>query len=468
MKSIAGGKTLARKSTKRAFSTLTKTGRTSRRRRRATEDDTTEDNARSDHDTRSDRNMRSDRDGRFDHDEDTDRDGRFDRDEDTDETPAMPVRPTVTSSNLKRRHTGLFVSMFVLVLLPVVAAAIYLMVFAEDQYASTVGFTIRQEESSGASELMGGLSRAFGGGGGQGHTDLLFEFVQSQDIVERIWTQFDLVTHYSATWDRDPAFSIWPEATIEDMVWFWRRMVKVIYDKSSGMLLIEVRARDPQSAQRIAQLIVSESEQMINRLNSVARADSMRLAEEDLEASLNRLREAREALAQFRARTQIVDPQADIQGRMGVMNNLQQQLAIALIDHDLLSQTADANDPRLRQLDRRIEAVRHRIAQERESFTRLDVTFDETDYPRLIAQFESLQVDQAFAEATYQAALTAMDAARSNAARQNLYLANFIQPTIAQRAQYPRTYLLIFLTFLFATMIWGVLSLVYYSLRDRG
>lgn len=432
MKSIIGGKSLARKSTRKTFSTVTKARSTSGLR-----------------------------------DEDTDDDTGFDNDEDLHETTARPVRPTATPSSLKHRHTRLFLSIIILVALPVVATAIYLMVFAKDQYASTVGFTIRQEETSGASELMGGLSRALGGGS-SGNTDLLFEFVQSQDIVERISEQLDLVGHYSTTWNRDPVFSLWPNATIEDMVWFWGRVVRVIYNKSSGMLLIEVRARDPETAQRIAQLIVSESEEMINRLNIVARIETMRQAEEDLEAALTRLRAAREALAQFRARTQIVDLQADIQGRMGVMNNLQQQLAVALIDYDLLSQTAEPNDPRMLQLDRRIEAVRKRIAQERESFTRQDVTGEETDYPRLIAQFESLQVDQAFAEATYQAALTAMDAARSNAARQNLFLANFIQPTIAQRAQYPRTYLLIFLTFLFAMMIWGVLALIYYSLRDRG
>ncbi|MCC5968272.1 MAG: sugar transporter [Natronohydrobacter sp.] len=383
------------------------------------------------------------------------------------ESSAPPIQPMAAPAMLRPRHFGLVLSLLVIVVLPVLVTTLYLMVFARDQYASTVGFTIRQEETGGASELMGGLSRALGGGA-QSNADLLFEFVQSQEIIERVSAEFDLVDHYSATWRRDPVFSIWPSATIEDLQWFWRRMVRITYDRGSGLMLVQVRARSPEAAQTIARLIVTESEDMINRLNAAARTDSMRLAESDLDAALARLRDARENLAQFRVRTQIVDPQADIQGRMGVMNNLQQQLATALIDFDLLSQTADANDPRLRQLQRRIEAVRTRIAEERENFTQADVTIDETDYPRLIAQFESLQVDQAFAEATYQAALTALDSARSNAARQALYLANFIQPTFAQRAQYPRTSLLIALTFLFSTLFWGILALVYYSLRDRG
>ncbi|KPQ31196.1 MAG: ABC2-type capsular polysaccharide export system periplasmic adaptor component KpsE [Halomonas sp. HL-93] len=386
-----------------------------------------------------------------------------------DPKPGQPanIRPPAGVARMKRRHTGLIMSMVLVIVVPVVVTALYLTFFAEDQYVSKVGFTIRQEETGTASDLMGGLNNLIGGAA-QGHSDLLFEFVQSQEIVERVSQEFDLLDHYSQTWPEDPVFSLWPTATIEDLLWFWGRMVRVTYDKSSGLMLVEVRARDPDSAKQIAQLIVSENERMINRLNEKARRDTMRHAESDLQAALERLRAAREALAKFRVRTQIVDPQADIQGRMGVLTSLQQQLAEALVEQDLLSESTDIDDPRFRQLKRRIEVLRNRITEERRSFTQQDVTVDETDYPQLIAKFESLQVDQSFAEATYQAALTALDSARSNASRQNLYLANFIQPTLAQRAEYPKTIHIIGLMLLLTTLLWGIVALVYYSLRDRG
>ncbi|MDP5348028.1 MAG: sugar transporter, partial [Paracoccaceae bacterium] len=331
-------------------------------------------------------------------------------------------------ARIKRRHRGLFLSIALLILLPLALTALYLFGMARDQYASLTGFTIRQEETSSASDLMGGLANVFGGGS-PGNADLLFEYVQSQEIVERIDARFDLKGHYTANWPNDPFYALWPTATIEDLVWFWSRMVKVTYDKSSGLMLVEVRANDPQVAQTIARMIVEESEAMINSLNETARRDTTRNAEADLDTAIARLRAAREALAEFRVRTQIVDPQADIQGRLGVLNNLQQQLAEALIDHDLLLQTSEASDPRVRQAQRRIDVVRNRITEERRTFAEQDVTVDQTEYPRLIAQYESLLVDQGFAETTYQAALMALDAARSNASRQSLYLASFIQPT---------------------------------------
>ena len=357
--------------------------------------------------------------------------------------------------------------MVILILLPLSVITGYLYLLAEDQYASRTGFTIRQEETGSASDLMGGLAQVFASAA-PGNADLLFEYVQSQELVERIDARFDLMAHYTQHWPSDPLYSLWPSATIEDLVWFWGRLVRVTYDKSSGLIMVETRAADAESARQIARMLVEESEAMINRLNETARRDTTRNAEADLDAALERLRKARQAVAEFRARTQIVDPVADIQGRLGVLNNLQQQLAEALVSYDLLLQTSEPSDPRVRQAERRIDVVRNRISEERRMFAEQDITVDQTNYPQLIAQFESLQVDQAFAETTYQAALTALDAARSNAARQSVYLASFIQPTLAQRAEYPDRPVIILIAALFLTLGWSVLALIYYSIRDRG
>jgi capsular polysaccharide transport system permease protein len=296
--------------------------------------------------------------------------------------------------------------------------------------------------------------------------NVLYAFIQSPQIVARIDARLDLIGHYGADWLSDPVFSLWPGATIEDLLAFWRRMVRIAFDPSTGLMEIQVRARSPEMAQAIARAIVEESEIMINALNEQARRDSMANAQADLDSALSRLRAAREALAAFRAETQIVDPQADIQGRMGVINNLQQQLAQALIDYDLLLLSTNDSDPRVRQALRRIEVIRDRISEERRGFA--GSAASDADYPRLIARYESLRVDQEFAEQTYRAALTAYDAARSNAARQSLYLATYIEPTLAQRADYPERWLLSALTLIFLLLVWSILALVYYSLRDRG
>ncbi|WP_299929935.1 sugar transporter [uncultured Pelagimonas sp.] len=377
------------------------------------------------------------------------------------------VPPVASPVFVRKRHWGLLFSLLLLVIAPIVLSGVYLFSMAEDQYASTTGFTVRSDETSSATELLGGLTQIVGSSNG-GNSDVLFEFIQSQEIVKSIDDKIGLFEHYSADWEVDPVFSLWPEATVEDLLWFWKRMVRITYDKGSGLLMVEVRARDPETAQNIAALVVAESEAMINTLNETARRDSMATAQLELDEALRRLITAREALAGFRARTQILDPLADIQGRMGVLNSLQQQLAEVLVDHDLLVQSTTATDPRVVQARQKIDAIEERIAEERQNFAAKNVTVDNTDYPALLAQYEGLQVEREFAEQTYRAALTAMDAARSNAARQHLYLATFVRPTLAERAEYPRRLLLLALAAFFAMAAWAILALVYYSLRDRG
>lgn len=227
-----------------------------------------------------------------------------------EDTPSS-VRQPASRSRIKSRHSNLVWSMLILILLPLTLIVAYLYVLAQDQYASCTGFTIRQEETGSASDLMGGLAQVFASAA-PGNADLLFEYVQSQELVEQIDDRFDLMAHYTQHWPLDPVYSLWPSATIEDLVWFWGRLIKITYDKASGLIMIEVRAGDPESAREIGRLIVAESEEMINRLNETARRDTTRNAEADLEAALQRLRTAREAVAEFRARTQIVDPVADI------------------------------------------------------------------------------------------------------------------------------------------------------------
>ena len=113
----------------------------------------------------------------------------------------------------------------------------------------------------------------------------------------------------------DPYFALEPDATFEDMIGHWQSVVRVSYTQSNGLIDLTVLAFEPQMAQDIARAIVEESQTLINELNEQARADSIRYAELDLEASIARLRSAREAMTQFRTETLIVDPESDLQGR---------------------------------------------------------------------------------------------------------------------------------------------------------
>lgn len=381
--------------------------------------------------------------------------------------PEPTERALAEPARMKRRHWGVLISFVALVLLPLMVVGAYLWGVADDRYGSITGFTVRQEEGQSSSELISGLAQ-FAGGATSPDTDVLYEFIRSQNMVRRVDEQLDLRAHYSDYWTTDPVFALWPDATIEDLLWYWGRMVRVSYDSGTGLTQVEVTAYDPLMAQKIAQAIVAESQMLVNDLNQTARNDAIGYAEQDLERAQEQLRNAREALVRFRTRTQIVDLDSDIQTRMGVMNTLQQQLADELVNFDELSATSRSDDPRLTQVLRRIEVIRDRLAEERSSFANTPVLSTGEDYPTLISEFEGLTVEREYAEEVYRAALSTRNAALDNAARQTRYLATYISPTLAEKAQYPQRSLLFGLSVLFLILAWGIIVLVYYSIRDRS
>lgn len=376
------------------------------------------------------------------------------------------VRPLAKTAAPAKRHYGLVFSFLAIVLLPVLLAAGYLYTKAQDQYASTVAFTVRSEDATSATDLLGGLGSALGGGSSH-DSDILYEFVGSQGLVRLIDNRLDLREIFSRGHESDPLMTFDRDGTIEDLTRFWERMVRISYDASSGLMELRILAFDPEEARAIAEAVFDESSTMINELSAQAREDATRYASEDLQNAELRLRSAREALTNFRITNQIVDPSADIQGQMGLLNTLQAQLAEALIAYDVLLGSSSSNDPRVLQEQRRIEVIQARIEEERQKFGANGNGPGGEAYATTISEFERLTADREFAETAYVAARQAYDVSLAEAQRQSRYLAAYIRPTLAEQAEYPQRLLFVALVGLFSFLIWAISALVYYSLRDR-
>lgn len=373
------------------------------------------------------------------------------------------ARPTARSARPKPRHFGILLSLLIVFILPQVAWMGYLGIFARDQYASTVAFTIRREEAPSAADFLGSIANF--STASSSDSDILFEYIQSQELVLEVDRALDIRATYSAPHGIDPYFALAPESSIEDLVDYWRRMVQISYASGTGLIQVEVKAFDPLDARKIATAIFEKSSLMINQLSAIARQDAIKYAEEDLNAAVDQLKLAREAITTFRSRNQIVDVRADVQSQMGLLSTLQQQLGTQLIDLDLLRQNARENDPRLTQTEQRIEAIEQRIKEERAKFGGPGTDGD--DYSAVIGEFERLTVDLEFAETKYTNALSNYDGALATAQRQSRYLAAFVSPTLAESPAYPVRWLLSLVGALILFGTWAIGVLVYYSLRDR-
>lgn len=379
--------------------------------------------------------------------------------------PGSGAPRMASGARLRKRHWSVLISFVLGVILPVLVVAGYLWLRAADQYASTVAFSVRTEENNSALELLGGITSL--SGSSSSDTDILYEFLQSQKLVEDIDAEVDLRALWSKP-EGDPVFAFDPAGTIEDLVEHWSRMVRIYYDDGAGLIEVRVLAFEAADAQRIAQTLFEHSSEMINSLSAIAREDAIRYAREDLNDALDRLKTAREAVTKFRNTHQLVDPSVDLQTQAGLLGKLEAQLADALIEFDLLATSTREDDPRVTQAQRRIEVIRDRIDAERRKLGLAGGAEGESDvYANLFGEYERLVVDREFAEKSYTTALATYDASLAEARRQSRYLAAYVQPTLAESARYPERWVLLSLAALFILLLWATLVLVVYALKDR-
>lgn len=374
---------------------------------------------------------------------------------------ALPVPPTVPPALLRTRHWVILAAFALTVVLPSVLAGWYLAVRAVDRYVSTVAFSVRSEIRDAGSDLGSAAYRDL---------DVVYAYLQSAELVAIIDERLDLRGHFSAPHARDPLFSLVPDATIEDLAGHWRRLLRVAYEPSRGMIALRVEAFTPDMAPAIAAAVLEEATRVINEMSAVARDQAMRYALEDLDRAESRLRSARADFTAFRSGMRMVDPDADLTGLNALIAAFQAQLAVALVELDLLRETTRPEDPRIATSEREIAAIRARIEDERQRFSSGGEARGGglTDYVTLYGEYERLRLEREFAELSHQLARGAHAAALANAQLQSRYVIAHVRPTRAERAELPDRLSLWFFLTLSCLIMWCVSVLIYYGIRDAA
>lgn len=375
------------------------------------------------------------------------------------------ARPAVLKGQRLTR-TLILGSLLVMVFLPTIVWAWYLWARAQDQYVSTVGFSVRKEEADPTVDLLGGLTQLTGSTSAS-DPDILYDFLRSQDIVATIDGEHDLVGKFSKVSDVDPIFGYDPDGSLEVLTKYWRKQVRVDYDSSSKLITLKVMAFTAEDALEIAKATFDESSRTINRLSDIARDDATRFSRDELAKAQENLTVARQAMTGFRMRTQIVDPAADLAGQMTVLNTLQSQLVEAMVALDTLRETARDDDTRIVQGQRKIDALQTQIDLERAKFGETGEGPNGESYAELVAEYEELAADMEFAETNYRSAQSSYETAVAEGQRQSRYLAAHIEPRLAQTPQLPNRTGLLLRIFAILLLGWAVLLLFYYSVRDR-
>lgn len=371
--------------------------------------------------------------------------------------------------NLPAARTPWFgiISFLLFVLTPLAVAAWYLFTLAEDRFASRTAFSVRSNDMTAPVEIFGAVTQL---GTSSSVTDgqIIHDFIGSQAMLQQAAGALPLQEMYNRH-PQDWVYALGSDQPIEDLLWYWGRMVDVSIDPASGILTVETRAFTAEDARAIAREVLAASSALVNRLSEDARRDAIRHAEAEVQIAETRLRAIRSRLRTFRDLEQEVDPTQNAQAALGLVATLEEEQARAQVRLESLNDVLDPDAPRLRALRREIETLAQRIAQER---TRLgtgasSLTNDARPLSAVVGDFEELVVDREFAEQAYTLALTTYEQAQADARRQSRYLAVHIPPTLSEAAEYPDRPVLLTALGGFCFAFWAILMLVIANVRER-
>lgn len=350
-----------------------------------------------------------------------------------------------------------------LVALPTLLIAAYAYLVAADQYESEAHFIVKTNAPS--SGGVSGLGQALGlsaPASDQSEARSVADYLTSHDAVAALRRSVDLVAAFQR-----------PEADLisrlrgaapppETVLKYYRRQVKVTIGSDTGIATLSVRAFRPQDARDIAAKLLELGENRVNTFNQRALENSLSVAKEQLREAEAGVARSQGALTEFRQDGRDIDPERNSVAQIGLSASLQQQLAQARAQLASMSSSVDAHSPQRIALAAQVRALEAQVgaAQAR-------MTGSKGAMATGLGAFESLRLRQQQAAKRYDAAATALEQARSEALKQQLFVVRVVEPNLPVKALYPQRLKLVATVFFGLLLVYAIGWLILAGVREH-
>lgn len=349
-----------------------------------------------------------------------------------------------------------------IVVVPTVLAALYFGVIASDIYVSESRFVIRSPQRQSQSGTLSALLQGTGFSRAQDDTYPVIDYIESRDalhelnrgnyILDAYGNRGDILSRFLRMFD-DSFESLWK--------YYNKRVVTVEFDSTSAITTLQVRSFTSQDAVKINESLLELSEHLINRMNERAAKDMVQFARSEVDAATVKAKDAAAALAAYRKSNTVFDPEKQSALQLQQVTMLQTQLFNTQTQLSQLQAIAPQN-PQVPVLKINIATLEKQIQEATGG-----VTGGKGSLSDKAANYTRLQLDSQFADKQLASAMAALDNARAEAQRKQLYLERLVQPNQPDVAIEPRRLKRIFEVFALGMLVWGVLSLVLAGVREH-
>ena len=349
------------------------------------------------------------------------------------------------------------------VLFPTFLVAIYYTFFASPIFVSETHFTVRSQSDNaiGSASLSGILSGMSSSIATQ-DVAIVGDYINSKDMLERLDAQLGLKKHYASKtldwWARLPT-----DCSTECFLEYYQDKIEILADNSTGIVKLETKAFDAAMAKAMADLILQQSEALVNTLSDQITRDSIAYAEAQHKVTEERFKEAAERLTHYRNITNILDPAEKTGAVMGIITTLESRIAEARAERDQLLSYLRSDNAQVVGLSALIRALEDQVAKENQRLTGQE----QVELSEILQEYERLTLEKEMAHQLYTSTLASLESARNEASRKQLYLITFVRPLLADSAVEPEGVWNTFTVFALLLLLYVLAGLMITTIKDH-
>ncbi|KAA1180423.1 capsule biosynthesis protein [Rhizobium tropici] len=381
----------------------------------------------------------------------------------------LPLRQMITRSIVgpaktgKRPRRSKRLGVYLLAVVgPTLVVSAYYAFIAAPIYVSEASFVVRMAAPP-SSNVFGSLLQNSGITRSQDDTFSVQEYIRSRQALKELAERLPVRAIFGspqADWlTRFPR--LWENNSEEQLFNYYSNRVSVIHNDTTGITVLRTTAFHAQDAADMNTSLLALGGDLLDRLNNRARGDAVRFADGEVQQAQQRVIDAQRNITNFRNKELMIDPNASSMSMIDLISNLTSALANTRARLAETRKTApDSNS--IPFLTSQAAALEQQIESERAKM----VGSDKSVAPR-IADYESLVLLREFANKALVASLDALEAARADARRQQLYLEVVVPPQMPDEAEMPYALKNVTVVFLSLSLCYLLAWLMVTAIRDH-
>jgi BexC/CtrB/KpsE family polysaccharide export inner-membrane protein len=310
---------------------------------------------------------------------------------------------------------------------------------------------------------LGGLLEGAGYSGASGEVYAAQDYIRSRDALRAL----DKAARFKNAYTR-PDISFIDKfdptglfGSFEDLYNYFLKKVEVNYDSTSAITTLTVDAFNGRDAYQFNQQLLGLAEQMVNRINERGRRDLINSAQREVDEARTESRSTAAALAIYRNRSGVVDPEKQAQMQLQMVSKLQDELIANRTQLAELRRYAPIN-PQVESLTTRIASLQGQIDNETRK-----VAGNQGSLAGTVAQYQRLSLESQLADKQLAAAMTSLIEAQNEARRKQAYVERIVQPNLPDSPAEPRRARAILATFILGLVAWGISSMLLAGVREH-